>query len=182
MPSWELNFMDFWGQKFLEFALCKWQANPSTNQESIHLHVGFACFFSHSCGFFRVKLHGSQLVAKLQDMETLLMLRCCWCFFVAGFLKTTKWCGKITTSKLYHIVILIQKRLPPKIVFPECQKSVFQEVRRSTSLRHLSGICYLHSVIMWRVPSFGKIHAPCWVVLKHWVFPCGMWCPVLLVP
>ena len=67
-------------------------ATPSTQQGiNFYLRVGFACFFSHSCGnFFRVKLHGSKLVAKRDvsicspprngdvDVKMLLVFFCCW--------------------------------------------------------------------------------------------------------
>ena len=171
MPSWE----QIWGI---------WQLLPP-NKESISTSV-WASLASSVIAAGTSSAWNSMVpnwwqnemcqFVPLQEME-MLMLRCCW-FFLLLVLKNHQMVWKnCNVHILYHIVILIHKRLSPKVGLPWMpnkrfpRKSVLSAFWRRTSSRHLPGICYLHCVIMWRNPP---IHALSWVVPKHWVFPCGM--------
>lgn len=155
-------------------------------KESIHLRVGFACFFSHSCGFFRVKLHGSNWWQNEFPSKT---WRCCWCWDVVGAflllvlkLKHQMVWKNSNVHILYHIVILTS---PKDLSSLNAKKAFSNQVRSSSAFwrRCVAAFArYLlstHGVIMWRYPQ--SMRRELGRGRKHWVFPCGMSCPVKFV-
>lgn len=132
-------------------------------KESIHLRVGFACFFSHSCGFFRVKLHGSNWWQNEFPSKT---WRCCWCWDVVGaFLLLVLKLKHQMVWKNSNVHILYHSHFdfPKRFVFPECQKSVFQPSQKFVSFLATMrrGICQVSAIDSWcDHVEISPIHAP----------------------
>lgn len=165
--------MDFWGQQSLEFALYKWQAQTlPPNNEPIHLRVGFACFFSHSCGTRNVKLREAATG--------------CVCFFPSKTWRCWDSVGAVLLVGFWKRQMVWKFKSPYIWPFRLKEPSPKQSSLNASSVskksdgqllapssRYLPGICYLHCVIMWRVPSFGKNHVPWGSCRNTTGFPCG---------